>query len=121
MSLSSLEWTKSATTGTPPAGVMNYGTAVIGGDVIMITSVAIMNCTYELNTDTKVWRNIPCTDGEMEKYGCGFISYSCQTKDNLLPIGYNRDRNNLIKQHVQPGSLYVCTYIYIYIYIWYTR
>ena len=29
-SLSTIDWTKTATTGTPPAGVMDYCTAVIG-------------------------------------------------------------------------------------------
>ena len=45
------------------------------------------NELYALNTDSKVWRKIPCTDGPMEKYSCGFISYSYQGTDYLLALG----------------------------------
>ena len=86
-SLSACEWTKTATTGTPPAGVMHYSTAVIGQDMFVfggrcdIGGKCSHNELYALNTDSKVWRKIPCTDGPMEKRGCGIISYSYQGTD----------------------------------------
>ena len=92
-SLSAFEWTKVATTGTPPAGVMKYGTAVIGQDMFVFGGRCDYggrcshNELYAFNTDSKVWRKISCTDGPMEKYGCGFISYSYQGTDYLLALG----------------------------------
>ena len=92
-SLSAFEWTKTATTGTPPAGVMNYGTAVIGQDMFVFggrcdySGKCCHNELYALNTNSKVWRKIPCTDGPMEKNSCGFISYSYQRADYLLALG----------------------------------
>ena len=92
-SLSTLEWTKTATTGTPPAGVKDYGTAVIGQDMFVFggrcdcLGKCSHNELYALNNKSKVWRKIPCTDGPMEKYSCGFISYSYQGTDYLLALG----------------------------------
>ena len=91
-SLSAFEWTKTATTGTPPAGVMEYGTAVIGQDMFVFGGKCDLgrcchNELYALNSASKVWRKIPCTDGPMEKSGCGFISYSYQGTDYLLALG----------------------------------
>ena len=91
-SLSACEWTKSATTGTPPAGMMNYGTAVIGQDMFVFGGrcdggECSHNELYALKANSKEWRKIPCTDGPMEKYRCGFISYSYQGTDYLLALG----------------------------------
>ena len=92
-SLSAFEWTKTATTGTPPAGVMDYGTAVIGQDMFVFGGrcddwgKCSHNELYALNSASKVWRKIPCTDGLMEKYSCRFISYSYQGTDFLLALG----------------------------------
>ena len=102
-SLSTLEWTKTATTGTPPAGVMDYGTAVIRQDMFVFGGTCdggkcCHNELYALNTDSKVWRKIPCTDGPMEKYSCGFISYSYQETDYLLTLGGMAD-NAPAQQH----------------------
>ena len=90
--LSTIEWTKTATTGTPPAGVMDYGTAVIGQDMFVFGGrcdggKCSHNELYAINTYSKVWRKIPCTDGPVEKSGCGFISYSYQGTDYLLALG----------------------------------
>ena len=108
-SLSTIEWTKTATTGTPPAGVMDYGTAVIGQDMFVFggrcdSGKCSHNELYALNTDSKVWRKIPCTDGPMEKYSCGFISYSYQGTDYLLALG-GRAVNQPTQQ--QQHSLYI--------------
>ena len=91
--LSKIEMTKTATTGTPPAGVMDYGTAVIGQDMFVFGGrcddlrKCCHNELYALNSASKVWRKIPCTDGPMEKDSCGFISYSYQGTDYLLALG----------------------------------
>ena len=111
-SLSALEWTKTATTGTPPAGVMNYGTAVIGQDMFVFggrcdIGKCCHNELYALNTDSKVWRKIPCTDRPMEKSSCGFISYSYQGTDYLLALG-GRAMKQPTRQ--QQHSLYIPVY-----------
>ena len=106
-SLSAFEWTKTATTGTPPAGVKNYGTAVIGQDMFVfggrcaIGGKCCHNELYALNTGSEVWRKIPCTDGPMEKYGCGFISYSHQGTDYLLALGGKAVKQPTQQQHSQ--------------------
>ena len=92
-SLSALEWTRTATTGTPPAGVKDYGTAVIRQDMFVFGGrcdgfgKCNHNELYALKSASKVWRKIPCTDGPMEKSSCGFISYSYQGTDYLLALG----------------------------------
>ena len=107
-SLSKLEWTKTSTIGTPPAGVMEYGTAVIGQDMFVFGGMCHHNGLYSLNTNSKVWRKIPCTDGPMEKYSCGFISYSYQGTDYLLSLGgeAKKQPTQLQQQH----SLYIRCY-----------
>ena len=112
-SLSTLKWTKTVTTGTPPAGVMDYGTAVIGQDMFVFggrcdgLGKCSHNELYALNTDSRVWRKIPCTDGPMEKSSCGFISYSYQGTDYLLALG-----GRAMKQPTQQQqhSLYIPCY-----------
>ena len=115
-SLSALEWTKTATTGTPPAGVMDYGTAVIGQDMFVFGGRCDGgNCFHNelnaINRKRKVWRKIPCTDGPMEKYGCGFISYSYQGTDYLLALGGAAGKQPTQQQQ---HSLYIPYYGYYY-------
>ena len=110
-SLSAFEWTKTATTGTLPAGVMDYGTAVIGQDMFVFGGRCDYddcshNELYTLNTDSKVWRKIPCTNGPMEKHSCGFISYSYQGTDYLLALGGEARKQPTQHQH----SLYIPCY-----------
>ena len=107
--LSTIEWTKTATTGTPPAGVKEYGTAVIGQDMFVFGGRCDLgecchNELYALNSASKVWRKIPCTDGPIEKFGCGFISYCYQGTDYLLALG-----GEAVKQPTQQQqhSLYI--------------
>ena len=108
--LSTIEWTKTATTGTPPAGMMNYGTAVIGQDMFVFggrcdgLGKCSHNELYAIKIDSKVWRKIPCTDGPMEKYGCGFISYSNQGTDYLLALGGAAEKQPTQQQQ---HSLYI--------------
>ena len=110
-SLSACEWTKTATTGTPPAGVIDYGTAVIGQDMFVFGGKCDLegrcshNQLYSLNSDNKMWRKILCTDGPMEKYGCGFISYSYQGSDYLLALGGTAGKQPTQQQ--QQHSLYL--------------
>ena len=63
------------------------------------------NELYALNINSKVWRKIPCTDGPMEKYSCGFISYSYQGTDYLLALG-GMSRKQPTQQQ-QQHSLYI--------------
>ena len=109
-SLSTIEWTKTATTGTPPAGVKDYGTAVIGQSMFVFGGRCDVgrcrhNELYSINNDSKVWRKIPCTDGPMEKYSCGFISYSYQGTDYLLALGGRAVKQPTQQQ--QQHSLYI--------------
>ena len=110
-SLSTIDWTKTATTGTPPAGVMNYGTAVIGQDMFMFggrcdfEGKCSHNELYSLNINSKVWSKIHCIDGPMEKYSCGFISYSYQGTDYLLALGGMTGKQPTQQQ--QQHSLYI--------------
>ena len=108
-SLSTLQWSKTATTGTPPAGVEDYGTAVIGQDMFVFGGrcdggECSHNELYALNSASKVWRKIPCTDGPMEKDGCGFISYSYQRTDYLLALGGAAEKQPTQQQQ---HSLYI--------------
>ena len=115
-SLTTLEWTKITTTGTPPAGVKDYGTAVIGQDMFVFGGRCdggrcIHNELYALNSASKVWRKISCTDGPMEKYSCGFISYSYQGTDYLLALG---GRVGKQPTQQQQHSLYIPWYVGYY-------
>ena len=108
-SLSAFEWTKTATTGTPPAGVMNYGTAVIGQDMFVFGGrcdfgKCYHNELYALNTASKVWRKTLCTDGPMEKHSYGFISYSYQGTDYLFALGGKAEKQPTQQQQ---HSLYI--------------
>ena len=62
------------------------------------------NELYALKSASKVWRKIPCTDGPMEKYGCGFISYSYQGTDYLLALGGAAEKQPTQQQQ---HSLYI--------------
>ena len=89
-----MEWNSVSTTGTPPAGAMNYGATTIGEDMYIFDGgrcdndgVCLHNDLYQLNTNDKVWRCIPCTNKPMKKHSCGFISYSYHGSDHLLALG----------------------------------
>ena len=94
LNLPSMEWNSVSTTGTPPAGAMDYGATIIGEDMYVfdggscdIHGVCIHNDLYQLNTNHKVWRCIPCTNRPLKKHNCGFISYSYQGSDYILALG----------------------------------
>ena len=89
-----MEWKSVSTTGTPPAGAMNYGATTIGEDMYIfdggrcdLFGDCIHNDLYQLNTNDKVWRCIPCTNRPIKKHSCGFISYSYQGSEYLLALG----------------------------------
>ena len=118
-SLSTIKWTKTATTGTPPAGVIDYGTAFIGQDMFVFGGrcdyygKCCHNTLYALNTleEDTFWRNIPCTDGPIEKNSCGFISYSYQGIDYLLALGGRAGKRPTQQQQ---HSLYIPHYCYYF-------
>ena len=89
-----LQWDTVTTTGTPPAGTMEYGTTSIRNDMYVFggrcdyDNSCCHNELHHLNTTNKVWRTIPTTAaGPMKKYSCGLISYSYQGSDYLLTLG----------------------------------
>ena len=88
-----MEWNSVSTTGTPPAGAMDYGATTIGEDMYIFDGGrcdygdCIHNDLYQLNTNDKVWRCIPCTNRPMKKQNCGFISYFYQGSEYLLALG----------------------------------
>ena len=92
LNLPSMEWKSVSTTGIPPAGAMDYGVTIIGKDVYIFDGGrcdgdCVHNDLYQLNTNDKVWRCIPCTNRPMKKQNCGFISYFYQGSDNILALG----------------------------------
>ena len=94
LNLPSMEWSSVSTTGTPPAGAMDYGATTIGEDTMYIfdggrcdNGDCVHNDLYQLNNNDKVWRCIPCTNRPMKKHSCGFISYSYQGSDYIVALG----------------------------------
>ncbi len=93
LNLPSMEWNSVSTTDTPPAGAMHYGATTIGEDMYIFDGgrcdcgACVHNDLYQLNTDDKIWRCIPCTNRPMKKQSCGFISYSYEGSDYLLALG----------------------------------
>ncbi len=96
LNLPSMEWSSVSTTGTLPRGAMNYGATTIGEDMYLFdggscnSGFCIHNDLYQLNTNDKEWKCIPCTNRPvrpMKKLSCGFISYSYQGSDYLLALG----------------------------------
>ena len=100
-----MEWNCVSTTGTPPAGAMDYGATTIGEDMYIFDGgrcdgggACVHNDLYQLNTNDKVWRCIPCTNRPMKKHKCGFISYSYQGSEYILALG-GREGNNHLLNH----------------------
>ena len=96
LNIPSLQWDTVTTTGTPPAGAMEYGSTSIRNDMYVFGGTCnyddcYHNELYHLNTTNKVWRTVPTTDttatGPMKKCGCGLTSYSYQGSDYLLTLG----------------------------------
>ena len=89
--LSSMEWSSISTNGTPPAGALDYCITTIGDEELYLfdggrcdSGACVHNDLYQLNTNDKVWKYIPCTNRPMKKHSCGLISYSYQGSDYLL-------------------------------------
>ena len=74
------QWTNGATTIGEDMYIFDGGRCDGAGD-------CIHNDLYQLNTNDKVWRCIPCTNRPMKKHTCGFISYSYQGSDYILALG----------------------------------
>ena len=106
-----LQWDTVTTTGTPPAGAMEYRTTSIRNDMYVFGgtcdySDCCHNELHHLNTTNKVWRTIPTTAaGPMKKYSCGLISYSYQGSDYLLTLGGKGGQQPTQQQQLH--SLYI--------------
>ncbi len=95
LNLSTLQWQKNDSTGDPPYGLMNYGSACIGNDVYFFGGRCDHRQSYShnnlqlYNTVSKTWKTIPpCTKGPMEKYSCGFTALGDpQTCSYLIAFG----------------------------------
>ena len=109
-----LQWDTVTTTGTPPAGTMEYRTTSIRNDMYVFGGRCDAgNCHNELhhlNTTNKVWRTIPTTAaGPMKKCSSGLISYSYQGSDYLLTLG-GMGWQQPTQQQQQQHSLYIPLY-----------
>ena len=90
--LPTLKWESKSTTGTPPAGVINYACTNLRDNILYFggsckPSDCFHNDLFELNTLTNEWSeiiNISPDNGPMKKHACGMISFSMH---NLLVIG----------------------------------
>ncbi len=89
-----MEWNSVSTTGTPPAGALNYGATTIGENMLYVFDggrcdggACVHNDLYQLHINDKVWRYIPCTNRPMKKQSGGLISYYCEGSDYLLALG----------------------------------
>ena len=107
-----LQWDTVTTTGTPPAGTIDYRTTSIRNDMYVFGGRCDFwaNCCHNelhhLNTTNKVWRTIPTTAaGPMKKWSCGLISYSYQGSDYLLTLGGMGGQQPTQQQ--QQHSLYI--------------
>ena len=111
LNIPSLQWDTVTTTGTPPAGAMEYGSTSIRNDMYVFGGTCNYDChhneLHHLNTN-KVWRSVPTTaaTGPMKKRGCGLTSYSYQGSDYLLTLGGEGGRQ-LPTQQQQQHSLYI--------------
>ena len=90
--LKTFKWNKAITTGTPPAAVMECGTATIGGDVYVFGGrcdggKCSHNDLHVLKSNNE-WSKVHSTgDRPMAKYGCGLISYIFNDSNYLLTKG----------------------------------
>ena len=93
--LPTFKWERKPTTGTPPAGVMNYACTNVRDKILYFGgSCKPLDCfhndLFELDTLTNEWREIingSPDNGPMRKRGCGMISFNINAEDNLLVIG----------------------------------
>ena len=105
-----LQWDTVTTTGTPPAGAMEYRSTSIRNDMYVFggrcdSGHCYHNELHHLNATNKVWRTIPTTAaGPMKKCSSGLISYSYQGSDYLLTLGGVGGRQPTQQQH---HSLYI--------------
>ena len=112
LNIPSLQWDAVTTTGTPPAGAIQYGSASVRNDMYVFGGRCnyddcYHNELYHLNTTNKVWRTVPTTaaTGPMKKHSCGLTSYSYQGSDYLLTLGGKGGRQLPTQQ--QQHSLYI--------------
>ncbi len=108
-----LQWDTVTTTGTPPAGVMNYSSTALSNDMYVFggrcdySGDCCHNDLHHFNATNKVWRAIPTITATrpMKKYNCGLISYSYQGSDYLLTLGGEGGKQLPTQQ--QRHSLYI--------------
>jgi len=93
--LSTFQWERKLTTGTPPVGVLQYACTNTMNNILFFGgSCKAHDCyhndLFELDTLTNNWReivNISPDNGPMSKRGCGMIFYNINGEENLLIIG----------------------------------
>ena len=93
--LPTVKWERKSTTGTPPAGAMNYACTNIGSNIWYFGGKCKFgecyhNNMYELNSLNNNWRETVYSTPEnvpMKKSGCRMISFKTKEKDNLLVLG----------------------------------
>lgn len=81
LSLSKLEWQMTQSTGVAPYGLMNYACTNLGSDIYVFggrCDQRQMCCTHNdlhvFSTVANTWSHVPCTEGPMNKYSCGFVT-----------------------------------------------
>ena len=95
LNLSNLQWQKTDSTGDPPYGLMNCGSACVGNDVYFFggrcdhrQSCHSHDNLHVYNAVGKTWKVISCTEGPMEKFSCGFTALGdTQSCLHLLVFG----------------------------------
>ena len=106
-----MEWNSASTTGTPPAGAMDYGATTIGEDMYIFDGgrcdggACVHNDLYQLNTNDKVWRCIPCTNRPIKKYGV-WIYFLLLSKDLTIILALGGKGGKKPPAEPQIHSLY---------------
>ena len=99
--MSALSWTSVATTGEPPAAVMDYSSCSLGNKIYYFGGSCMPDDCYHndlftLDTLSKDWRQVDYisspTSSPMKKYGHEMASFTVDSEDYLFVFG--RDWSN---------------------------
>ena len=93
--LPTFKWEKRSTTGTPPAGVMDYACTNIENNILYFGGhckprECYHNNLYEFHSLNNNWREIVNNTPDitpMKKRGCGMVAYNINGEYNLLVFG----------------------------------
>ncbi len=90
----SLSWNSVATTGVPPAAVMQYSCCSLGSKMYTFggsckPSDCYHNDLFALDTLNKEWRQVDCivTKSPMKKQGAGMVSFTSNNDEHLFVFG----------------------------------